>query len=76
MKYLKGTKDHGIRFTQDSRFTDTLTDWSERPPATSECVAFSNANWGPQDASQHPPKDRIVSISEDSVRSLLGHIVM
>lgn len=38
-------------------------------------MAFTDANWGPQDAS-HPPKDRVITISEDFVRSLLGHVVI
>ena len=75
LKYLQGTKDHGIRFIQSYCFTDDLIDWPGRPPGTSECVAFTDANWGPQDAS-HPPTDRVIHISEDSVRSLLGHVII
>jgi hypothetical protein len=75
MKYLKGTKHWGIRFTQGGHFTDSLTDWIHRPPGTTECVAFTDANWGPQDAS-HPPPGETVYISEESVRSLLGHVLI
>jgi hypothetical protein len=75
LKYLQGTKDCGIRFIQGGKFTDSLTEWVTRPPGTSECVAFTDANWGPQDAS-HPPTDRAVFISEESVRSLLGHVII
>jgi hypothetical protein len=76
LRYLKGTRDHGIRYIQDSCFADTLlTDWTDRPPRTPECVAFTDANWGPQDAS-HPPTDRVIHISKESVRSLLGHVLI
>jgi hypothetical protein len=75
LKYLKGTKDWGIRFRQNDHFTASLPEWTQRPPGSSECIAFTDANWGPQDAS-HPPTDRTVYISKDSVRSLLGHVII
>jgi hypothetical protein len=75
MRYLKGTKNSGIRFTQSRHFVDGLHDWTHRPPGSSECIAFTDANWGPQDAS-HPNPDHVTYISKDSVRSLLGHIII
>ena len=75
LRYLQGTKDYGVRFTQNRCFTDHIEDWVHRPLGTSECIAFTDANWGPQDAS-HPPPDRVVHITEESVRSLLGHVLI
>jgi hypothetical protein len=75
LRYLQGTKDYGIRFIQGEAYTEELPNWSNRPTATTECIAFTDANWGPQDAS-HPPPNQVVYISEESVRSLLGHIIM
>jgi hypothetical protein len=66
LAYLQGTLDQGIRFTQDG-------------PPLSANVSFptnngdyTDANWGPQDAS-HPLGDETVTLSE--VQSLLGHVV-
>jgi hypothetical protein len=66
LAYLQGTIDRGIRFIQGG-------------PPVSANISFSitdgvytDANWGPQDAS-HPNNGETVTITE--VQSLLGHIV-
>jgi hypothetical protein len=73
LSWLKGTLDHGIRFTQGECCTEGLTAWPERPVDDPLSLTFTDANWGPQDAS-HPKPGEI--IDEDEVRSLLGHVVM
>lgn len=66
LAYLQGTLDRGIRFTQGG------------PPLSANISfptddgAYTDANWGPQDAS-HPLGDQTVTLSE--VQSLLGHVV-
>jgi hypothetical protein len=67
LAYLKGTIDRGIRFTQGG---------------SPVCVnvafplddgVYTDANWGPQDAS-HPKADETICIED--AQSLLGHVVM
>lgn len=73
LAWLKGSLDHGIRFTQNGSCTEGLTAWPERPMDSPFSLTFTDANWGPQDAS-HPKPDQ--TIVEDEVRSLLGHVIM
>jgi hypothetical protein len=73
LAWLKGSLDHGIRFTQGGTCTEGLTAWPERPDDDPFSLVFTDANWGPQDAS-HPKSGE--TIVEDEVRSLLGHVVM
>jgi hypothetical protein len=67
LAYLKGTLDRGIRFTQGGS------------PVSVNVVfpiddgVYTEANWGPQDAS-HPKEGEMISISD--AQSLLGHLVM
>jgi hypothetical protein len=76
LRYLQGTKDWGIHFTQAGHYTNTLPGWVTQPPRISECIAFTDGNWGPQDASYTPSNWNIYYISEDSVWSLLGRIII
>ena len=73
LSWLKGTLDHGIRFTQGECCTEGLTAWPERPLGDPLSLTFTDANWGPQDASHPKPGE---TIEEEEVRSLLGHVVM
>ena len=66
LKYLKGSIDRGIRFTQGG---PSLHVESYFP--TQDGV-YTDANWGPQDAS-HPHDGETVTIEE--TQSLLGHVV-
>jgi hypothetical protein len=71
--WLKGTADHGIRFTQGESCTEGLTAWPDRPLNDALSLVFTDANWGPQDASHPKPGE---TIDEEEVRSLLRHVIM
>jgi hypothetical protein len=73
LAWLKGSLDQGIRFTQGGLCTEGLTAWPDRPTDSPFSLTFTDANWGPQDASHPKPHETIV---EDEVRSLLGHVIM
>ena len=68
LAYLKGTIDRGIRYTQGGRDHE-LQGYTSFPVPDG---AYTDANWGPQDAS-HPKPDEIVT--EEEVKSLLGHVI-
>ena len=70
LAYLKGTMDRGIRFTQGGNSVDGRLHALTSFPT--EDGAYTDANWGPQDAS-HPKPDE--TVDETEVQSLLGHIV-
>ena len=76
LAYLKGTIDRGIRFTQGHGRTEgyvaipNYDDDSENFPTNTG--VYTDANWGPQDAS-HPKEGETVVL--DEVQSLLGHVV-
>jgi hypothetical protein len=55
LAWLKGTLHHGIRFTQGAACTLGLTAWPDRPPDDPLSLAFTDANWGPQNASHPKP---------------------
>jgi hypothetical protein len=55
LSWLKGTIDQGIRFTQGGSCTEGLTAWPDRRPENDPLsIVFTDANWGPQDASREP----------------------
>jgi hypothetical protein len=66
LAYIKGTLDRGIRFTQGGEAVEGTFSFPMRDGA------YTDANWGPQDAS-HPQEGQTVTIEE--VKSLLGHVV-
>jgi hypothetical protein len=66
LAYLQGTLDRGIRFTQGG------SQISAHISFPTEDGAYTDANWGPQDAS-HPTGHKTVTLEE--VQSLLGHVV-
>jgi hypothetical protein len=66
LAYIKGTLDRGIRFTQGGQPIDATFSFPM------EDGAYTDANWGPQDAS-HPLAGQTVTLEE--VKSLLGHVV-
>ena len=72
LQWLGGTRNFGIRFTQGGDFAKTITSWVNKPKGITDSVIYTDANWGPQDASSAKPGD---SITCDEVRSLLGHII-
>ena len=67
LKYLKGTLDRGIRFTQGGSPVEINVAFP-----THDGV-YTDANWGPQDAS-HPKGDEKMDIED--CQSLLGHVIM
>lgn len=76
-RYIKATIDYGISFSSCSnpdlegfiQFPLDDTDASKPKP-----TAFTDANWGPQDASV-PPSSDPRPISLDETRSICGHLV-
>jgi hypothetical protein len=75
LAWLSGTPNHGLWFTQEGKFTENLIAWVDKPEPTSLAESYTDANWGPQDAS-HPHEDVKGLIDVSSVRSLLGHVVI
>jgi hypothetical protein len=76
LSWLGGTRNHGIRFTQGGKFAEGLISWADRDAEfdTSLSQNWTDANWGPQDAS-HPNPARPQTIVKEEVRSILGHCV-
>ena len=76
LAWLSGSRNYGIRFTQGGSFAAGLVSWVDKEDV--DCTPLSqiwtDANWGPQDAS-HPKPDQTQYISPEEVRSLLGHCV-
>jgi hypothetical protein len=74
LAWLQGTLDRGIRFTQGGTSTSVNVSFPIDPNSSFPTCdgVFTDANWGPQDAS-HPLPGETTSISE--VQSLLGHVV-
>jgi hypothetical protein len=72
LAWLSRTRNHGLQYTQGGRFTEGQIGWVDKPAPTSFCETYTDANWGPQDAS-HPREDMVEMIPTDSVQSLLGH---
>jgi hypothetical protein len=75
LAWLSGTRNHSLRFTQGGKFSENLVGWVDKPEPTSLAESYTDANWGPQDAS-HPREDIKELIDVSSVRSLLGHVVI
>jgi hypothetical protein len=75
LAWLSGTRNHGLQFTQGGKFTENLIAWVDKPEPTSLAESYTDANWGPQDAS-HPREDVEELIDVSSVRSLLYHLVI
>ena len=70
LRYLPDSADHGIAFTSQfaSSYLSTTFGW---PKDTPTLTTYTDANWGPQDASKPNPTD-IISLAECC--SLLGSI--
>jgi hypothetical protein len=67
LAYLQGTLDRGIRFTQGGSLVSINVAFPIRNGI------YTDANWGPQDAS-HPKDGEMIRIKD--AQSLLGHVVM
>jgi hypothetical protein len=59
LSWLKGTAEHGLRFTQGGSCTEGLVNWPDRPVDDPLSLVFTDANWGPQDASRPKPHELI-----------------
>ena len=70
LRYLTGSTSHGISFTSRSAdsYLSTTFGW---PKDDSALSTYTDANWGPQDASKPKPAD---SITLNECRSLLGYL--
>ena len=70
LRYLSGSLDHGIAFTSQSAssYLFTTYGWPKDDPLL---TTYTDANWGPQDASKPHPSD-LITLTECC--SLLGSI--
>jgi hypothetical protein len=66
LAYLQGTLDRGIHFTQGGSPVSANISFPTKDGA------YTDANWGPQDAN-HPTGEETVTLS--GLQSLLGHVV-
>ena len=73
LQWLGGVRNHGIRFTQGGAFAAGISAWVDRPAGVTSTTTYTDANWGPQDASTPLP---FQTITPDECRSLLGHVVI
>jgi hypothetical protein len=71
LKYLIGTSDHGIRVTH--KLNTTVVNFIGFVPAPD--TTFSNASWGPQNASVPSPSQPTSIIGTSYTRSLHGHVI-
>jgi hypothetical protein len=65
--YLQGTIDRGIRFIQGGSSTHVNVSFP------TEDGVYTDANWGPQDASH--PTTGLETVTIKEVQSLLGHVI-
>jgi hypothetical protein len=80
-KYILSTMDLGLHFSSKTNFTlesfihfPLANDDSTSTPTSPPLNGFSDANWGPQDASQ-PSESNTRSVSIDETKSICGHIL-
>jgi hypothetical protein len=73
LRYLKGTSHLGITFT--SRINTSLESFVKFPIDPSKLHPFSDANWGPQDASVPKPNDPPTELELFKSRSISGFII-
>jgi hypothetical protein len=73
LRYLKGTSDFGITFT--SRPNTPLESFVKFPVPHDQLHPFSDANWGPQDASVPKQSDPPQDIDLFKSRSISGFLI-
>jgi len=73
LRYLKGTSELGIVFT--SRPNTSLESFVKFPIHPDQIHPFSDANWGPQDASVPKPTDPIQEVDLFKSRSISGFLI-
>jgi hypothetical protein len=69
LKYIIGTIKHGIRFNQSNTMLINFIGCISVPDTT-----FSDANWGPQNASVPSPSQPPKTIDAHYTRSLYAHV--
>jgi deoxyuridine 5'-triphosphate nucleotidohydrolase len=73
LRYLKGTSDLGITFS--SNINSSLQSFVKFPIAPDKLYPFSDANWGPQDASAPKPNDPPTELELFKSRSISGFVI-
>jgi len=73
IKYVKGTKNHGICF--DSFENLRLLAYLNFPLPSTKITGISDANWGPQDQSVPKPYTKLQEYPLFTTRSISGHII-
>jgi Reverse transcriptase (RNA-dependent DNA polymerase). len=73
LRYLKGTKNLGISFS--SKQDNTLSSFVKFPIDPNHIYPFSDANWGPQDASTPKPGDPPQELDLFKSRSISGFLI-
>lgn len=73
LRYLKGTKNLGISFS--SRRNTLIESFVKFPIDPTKLHPFSDANWGPQDASVPKPNDPPQELDLFKSRSISGFLI-
>ena len=73
LRYLKGTKTHGIVFAQDS--TEAINAFIKFPLPAQTVNTMTDANWGPQDQSRPNPNKPSPDLDLFKSRSLSGFVI-
>eukprot|EP00558_Chaetoceros_sp_UNC1202_P009040 CAMPEP_0197232302 /NCGR_PEP_ID=MMETSP1429-20130617/152_1 /TAXON_ID=49237 /ORGANISM="Chaetoceros sp., Strain UNC1202" /LENGTH=1842 /DNA_ID=CAMNT_0042690279 /DNA_START=1 /DNA_END=5529 /DNA_ORIENTATION=- len=71
IRYLKGTKDLGIKFS--SRHNESLSSYLKFQTNPRHIQALTDANWGPQDQSVPKTHEKIAQFKS---RSISGYVIM
>lgn len=74
IKYVKGTKGHGIVF--DSRQHTSITSFIHFPLDTSKLHGICDANWAPQDQSRPKDNKHYDDLPLFKTRSISGHFII
>ena len=74
IKYIKGTKSHGIVF--DSRKNISMTSFLHFPLDPTKLYGICDANWGPQDQSRPNPNKQYDDLPLFKTRSISGHFIV
>lgn len=73
LRYLKGTSNLGITFS--SQINPSIESFVKFPIAPDKLQPFSDANWGPQDASIPKPNDPPIELDLFKSRSISGFLI-
>ena len=73
IKYIKGTKTHGIQFSSDTDIK--ILSFLHFPISSTKISALTDANWGPQDQSVPKPYSKPETLETFKSRSISGHII-